>query len=321
MFYNVNDFGEKLKTLRKSNNLSQKELADKLNITKQAISFYELGKGDPSLNFIINIANYFNCSIDELLSKDFSSEISNLPKIDSILNFNTNTFSKNKLKVKLKNKKIELENLKKDIPNKINEIDELLKFLESNSKENINLKNTKNDTEFSSELSIDLKNLSDEKTSKEKNIDDYTKKKKSVKIPVYNLPISAGLPKYSEEPVIDELRTLELKRPLTENNLEEFYILKVSGDSMNNIVDNGEEVLIQGTYCVENGEIAVVTLLTDSHSTIKYYYRHGNEIILKPNSSNSKHHTQKYNLDEEEVLVQGRYIGKVKDYLIQSERD
>lgn len=318
---NTTPFKENLKKIRKMRGVSQKEISQFLNIAQNTYSSYETGRREPNFIILVKISNFLNCSIDELLSKDYPSDLSRLNSINNILNFNTDTFSKNNLKIKLKNKKIELENFKKDIPNKINEIDELLKFLESTSQENTNLKSTKNDTEFSSELSIDLKNLSDEKTSKEKIIDDYTKKKKSVKIPVYDLPISAGVPKYSEEPVIDELRTLELKRPLTENNLEEFYILKVSGDSMNNLVDNGEEVLIQGTNCVENGEIAVVTLLKDSNSTIKYYYRHGNEIILKPNSSNPKNHTQKYNLNEEEILVQGRYIGKVKDYLIESERD
>ncbi|MBM7835626.1 helix-turn-helix domain-containing protein [Clostridium sardiniense] len=317
----LNDFGEKLKFLRKSNNLTQQELANKLNVTKQTISFYELGKREPSLGFIIDISKYFNCSIDELLSIKYPENLSKLNTINDLLEFNINIFSINELSLKLKNKKLQLEKFQIEIPKKVNEINSLIKFLDTISKENSDLKNTKTDTEFSSELLIDLKNLSDEKTSKEKNIDDYTKKKKSVKIPVYDLPISAGSPKYSEEPVIDELRTLELKKPLTENNLEDFYILKVSGDSMNNIVDNGEEVLIQGTHCVKNGEIAVVTLLKDSHSTIKYYYRHGNEIILKPNSSNPQNHTQRYNLNEEEILVQGRYIGKVKNYLIQSKRD
>ncbi|MDQ0461633.1 SOS-response transcriptional repressor LexA/DNA-binding XRE family transcriptional regulator [Clostridium sardiniense] len=320
-----------MKKFRLEKNLTQLELSKKLNISRQRLSNYELGNREPDLLTLLKLSNFFNCSIEELILDDFE-----IPNQINSNKFNINNYSKILFLEKFKNEKkelikqqldipLEIKRLEKllyeDIPNKIKEIDTLIKFLESNSQENNNFKNTKNDTEFSSELSIDLKNLSDEKTSKEKNIDDYSKKKKSVKIPVYDLPISAGVPKYSEEPIIDELRTLELKRPLTEDNLEEFYILKVSGDSMNNIVDDGEEILIQGTNCVENGEIAAVTLLNDSDSTIKYYYRHGNEIILKPNSSNPKHHTQKYNLDEEEILVQGRYIGKVKDYLIQSERD
>lgn len=315
---------ENLKILRKKYNLTQLDVANQLGIGRTTYLSYEKGTNEPNINLLIKLSNLFSITIDELLSKNTCNIISqySYPKLET---FDKNIFNKSILIENLKNKKIFLQNsldeFSIEVPKKIKEIDEILKFLESNSQENNNLKNTKTDTEFSSELSIDLKNLSDEKTSKEKNIDDYSNKKKSVKIPVYDLPISAGVPKYSEEPVIDELRTLELKRPLTEDNLEEFYILKVSGDSMNNIVDDGEEILIQGTNCVENGEIAAVTLLNDSDSTIKYYYRHGNEIILKPNSSNPKHHTQKYNLDEEEILVQGRYIGKVKDYLIQSERD
>lgn len=60
------DFSNRLKMLRKENNISAEELAQKLNINKSTISRYETGKTDPYLPFVIKIANYFNVSIDWL---------------------------------------------------------------------------------------------------------------------------------------------------------------------------------------------------------------------------------------------------------------
>ena len=59
-------FDEKLKNLRKSRNLSQEELANELNVSRQAISKWELGN-IPEIENIIKISDYFDCSIDYLL--------------------------------------------------------------------------------------------------------------------------------------------------------------------------------------------------------------------------------------------------------------
>ncbi|WP_338631774.1 XRE family transcriptional regulator [Clostridium baratii] len=312
-----NNISENLYLLRKKFNLSQSDLANKLNISRQALSNYENGTRTPTIDLIIEIAKIFNCSLDELVNNQ--NNLSN-EKISDLLNINFLNFSKKDLLKNLKNKKKYILQYQKEIPKKIKEIDDLIEFLENkesdiSKKVNDQKTNTKNlnkeleknkkDTEIGEEICIDFETKKQEKTKKE-----------YVKIPVYNLSISAGTPLFSENSVVDELRNLKLKKPLTKNNLEEFFILKVDGDSMNNIVDDGEEILVRGTNYVNNGEIAVVTLLKDSvASTLKHYYRIGDEVLLKPNSSNPKHHIQKYNLDEEDVLVQGKYIGKVKDFL------
>lgn len=60
-------FGEKLSSLRKQANLTQSDLADKLNVSRQAITKWENGTGLPDLDNIKKLSSIFNISIDELL--------------------------------------------------------------------------------------------------------------------------------------------------------------------------------------------------------------------------------------------------------------
>lgn len=63
-------FCEKLQMIRKSNNLSQEQLADKLNISRQAVSKWESGQGYPEIDKLIHISKIFEISLDELLKKE-----------------------------------------------------------------------------------------------------------------------------------------------------------------------------------------------------------------------------------------------------------
>lgn len=62
-------FNVVLKELRKSNNMSQQELAEALNLTRQSISNYETGKRIPSKNKLEIIAEYFNVDMNFLYGK------------------------------------------------------------------------------------------------------------------------------------------------------------------------------------------------------------------------------------------------------------
>lgn len=61
------DFGNRLKELRQNAGLSQKQLADKLWITKAAVSYYELSERNPSPEILIKIAKVFHVTTDYLL--------------------------------------------------------------------------------------------------------------------------------------------------------------------------------------------------------------------------------------------------------------
>lgn len=61
------EFSEKLQKLRKKQNLTQEELAEKLYVSRTAISKWESGRGYPSIDSLKVIAKYFHITIDELI--------------------------------------------------------------------------------------------------------------------------------------------------------------------------------------------------------------------------------------------------------------
>lgn len=62
--------GKILKELRELHNMTQKELADKVQVTPKAISFYELNQREPSNELLKSFSKIFNVSIDYLLGND-----------------------------------------------------------------------------------------------------------------------------------------------------------------------------------------------------------------------------------------------------------
>jgi transcriptional regulator with XRE-family HTH domain len=63
-------FKDSLKKLRVRNNLSQTELAEKLNVKQYVISSWEIGRSEPSINQLIILADIFKVPTDYLLDKD-----------------------------------------------------------------------------------------------------------------------------------------------------------------------------------------------------------------------------------------------------------
>ncbi len=60
-------FGEKLAKLRKDAGMNQEELANKLNVSRQAVSKWESNSSYPETDKIVAICKLFNCSIDDLM--------------------------------------------------------------------------------------------------------------------------------------------------------------------------------------------------------------------------------------------------------------
>lgn len=62
------DCGKFIFELRKENNLTQKELAENLNVSDKAISRWETGKGFPDVNSLLALSEFFGVSVNELLA-------------------------------------------------------------------------------------------------------------------------------------------------------------------------------------------------------------------------------------------------------------
>jgi transcriptional regulator with XRE-family HTH domain len=87
------DFKGRLKILRNSRKLTQKELADKLEMTRETISAYENGYAQPSLDVLIKLCDFYHVSADYLLARENSIDTSGQvdaikPILDEMLELN-----------------------------------------------------------------------------------------------------------------------------------------------------------------------------------------------------------------------------------------
>lgn len=94
------DFGRKLKELRIQAGLTQKQLAERVKVTKSVISYYELQERYPSPEMLIKLANIFHVSTDFLLGieKQQTLDISDLDEEDISLLHHTISVLRNKHK-------------------------------------------------------------------------------------------------------------------------------------------------------------------------------------------------------------------------------
>jgi len=76
------ELNEKILELRKQKGLTQEELAEILFVSRTAISKWESGRGYPNIDSLKAIAEFFNVSIDELLS---SKELLTIAQKDSAI--------------------------------------------------------------------------------------------------------------------------------------------------------------------------------------------------------------------------------------------
>jgi len=73
--FSVKKFGAYVSQLRKNMDLTQSELADRLNLTRQAISKYEVGDSFPDISILILLAEIFGITLDELISSGEPSRV------------------------------------------------------------------------------------------------------------------------------------------------------------------------------------------------------------------------------------------------------
>lgn len=94
-------FGDKLIKLRKKNGMSQEDLANLLNVSRQSVSKWESNNTYPETDKIVQICNIFNCSMDDLINDKITDieEVERKEKnnlniaLDSLLEFITKTIN------------------------------------------------------------------------------------------------------------------------------------------------------------------------------------------------------------------------------------
>ena len=64
------EFNEKLQELRKQKGITQEELAERLYVSRTAVSKWESGRGYPNIESLKALASFFSVTVDELISTD-----------------------------------------------------------------------------------------------------------------------------------------------------------------------------------------------------------------------------------------------------------
>ncbi len=89
---------ENLKRIRKDNNLSQEQLAEKLGVSRQAVSKWESGQSYPEMDKVLLLCKLFNYNLDELMNENIKevnetqqSKININKYVDDFFNFITKT--------------------------------------------------------------------------------------------------------------------------------------------------------------------------------------------------------------------------------------
>lgn len=87
-------FGDNLKLIRKSKKMSQEQLAEKVNVSRQSVSKWENGEAYPEMNNILELCKIFNCKINDLVHTDMSD----ISSLDEEIIMNVNDTKQNQVK-------------------------------------------------------------------------------------------------------------------------------------------------------------------------------------------------------------------------------
>lgn len=74
-------FSEKIRTIRSQFSLSQEELAEKLNVSRQTVSKWELGTSYPEIDKLIFISDLFQVTTDYLLKDNDTAQNNSLDRL------------------------------------------------------------------------------------------------------------------------------------------------------------------------------------------------------------------------------------------------
>lgn len=289
----MNILGNRIKKERENLGLSREELAQKLGVSYSAIAMYEQGNREPNHELILKMCEIFDCSVDYIMGisniKSFKSTISNtlndlgvqiekyIPEFKLIRNFNLSekeiNFLLNKLLYYLQpNTVINEDDYKKiDISNYTKSIKSCL-FIILRTAEIL-----KEEKEAYNIIQPKLKNLINY------NMTSY------YLCPVIG-KIAAGKPILAQENIEDYLPVDPSIYGMS--TTDDLFFLKVSGNSMNQKVKNGDYALIHKQNYAENGDIVVAIVNGDDEATLKRYKEINKDLIaLEPMSDDPSYET------------------------------
>lgn len=336
--------GNRIKQLREEKGIKQEELARMLSVSPSTVGMYEINKREPNNEITINLANFFNVSVDYLLG---NSEFRT--KEDELDNYLNKEF-KNDFIQSLKALELDKPDLEKAITAFI---ENYMIITDNPSVDIYNMEDsliyyayeliTKHYFKLiNKELSI-LTNNSDllldkqvyfdkaeekawtkmkeilEELDKNAIISDLTIEEKVEKFlyklgnkKVFSIPILGKIP--AGQPILVG-EYLEGYLPVDPNiygmtTADDYFYLRVSGESMNLKIHNGDYALIHKQDYAENGDIIVAIVNGDDEATMKRYKKINDEIIMLEPMSTYPMEPIVINLKETKFQIIGKAIGQ-----------
>lgn len=263
--------GKRIRYLRKSENLTQQELAAIIGVAKSTISMYENDQREPDFETLEAIADYFNVDMNYLTGwvsdpydyeTDPDNRFSEIPsaqykQLDKEYNHDLATMWQ-----------VWCNMQRGTAREAVHDADKISRATPQQSQ-------FPKGAEF-----IDLSEYH--------------------QIPILGR-ISAGLPLYAEEH-IEGYTLTDL------NGGAEYFGLRVRGDSMNALrINDGDIIIVRRQEEVEQGEVAVV-LVDGEDATVKRFYSSNTTVTLMPQSTNPEHKPQMYDLSKTAIRVLGRVV-------------
>ncbi|MBQ8738352.1 MAG: helix-turn-helix domain-containing protein [Clostridia bacterium] len=257
---NYANIGNKIRELRKKENLTQKDLAKMLYKSESAIRMWELGKSEPDIETLHLLSKIFNVPVDYITGNTNSR------------NFFINPYTLGKkLKDLRKSKNITQEELASELGL---ERSSIAKY-ETGTTPSIDII-----TKIANYFKVSIDWLLEQTV--EENIDTETIAGtfpyNTKKLPLLG-NIACGKPIFAEEEFNGYIDVIE--------GIQADFCLQAKGDSMINArIYDGDIVFVKKQELVHNGEIAVV--LIENEATLKraYYYPEKQMLILKPENAN-----------------------------------
>ncbi|WP_051541085.1 helix-turn-helix domain-containing protein [Ruminococcus albus] len=269
----------RLKQLREERKLSQKDVANKLNIPPTTYSGYENNKREPNSEMLINLADFFNCSIDYLIGR--SNERINDSVLDKVFEFDNDL-----------------------LEDSVNIYDARRTQIYRDS--NMNIKDIFSETVSNREI---------EHITKYRTLDGYGKKavdsvldveyercrskseQPMIEVTLFTLPVSAGTGEFLSEEM-SKIITI----PDTPLNRSADFIVEVSGDSMLPEYKNEDYLLVHKQETVEVDEIGIFVV-----NGCGYVKKFGGDRLI---SLNEKYDDITFG-EFDTVVCYGKVIGKV----------
>lgn len=124
--------------------------------------------------------------------------------------------------------------------------------------------------------------------------------------------IRAGLPIFADENIEEYQPVFTSVYHIS--NMNDYFYLKVVGNSMNKIVQDGAYVLVERQDCAENGDIVVAIVNGDNEATLKEFKQVDNFVILNPQSTDDSYKPITIDLTKTNLKIIGKVIGDFKKW-------